>query len=115
MTVLANPVMPFLTDSMENLDSVCGAAAEAGARSFSASPLFLKPCSRAVFMPFIEQRMPHLAAKYRTMYAGNAYLRGAYPETIAERVRTVVAKHRLAPRSASYIPEQFAQSQLSLW
>ena len=38
-----------------------------------------------------------------------------YPEMLAERVQSIVAKHGIAPRHPSYIPEQFAESQLSLW
>lgn len=115
VTVLGNPVMPFITDSERSLDALCEAAAKAGAVSFNASPLFLKPCSKAVFLPFIEERFPQLLWKYRAMFRENAYLRGRYPEMIAERVKAIVAKHGLAPRHPSYIPEQFAESQLSLW
>jgi DNA repair photolyase len=115
VTVLGNPVMPFITDSEESLDMLCGAAMQAGAQSFSASPLFLKPCSKAVFLPFIKERFPQLLWKYRAMFQENAYLRGRYPEMLAERVKAIVARHGLAPRHPSYIPEQFAEPQLSLW
>jgi DNA repair photolyase len=116
VTVLANPVMPFITDSPENLDAVCAAAAEAGAVSFSGHALFLKPCSKAVFLPFIEERFPHLAAKYRQIYAANAYLKPPYTDMLAERVRSVLVKHGLQERRAAYRAEQFAhQQQLSLW
>src|SRR5258708_3278478 len=59
VTVLGNPVMPFITDSQASLDAVCQAAKEAGAVSFTAHPLFLKPCSKPVFMPFLHHRFPH--------------------------------------------------------
>lgn len=115
VTVLGNPVMPFITDSEQNLDAVCAAAAKAGALSFSAHALFLKPCSKAVFLPFVEERFPQLIWKYRAMFADNAYLRGRYPEMLAERVKGIVAKHGLAPRHPSYIPEPHEGAQLSLW
>lgn len=115
VTVLGNPVMPFLTDSVESLDALCGAAAKAGAVSFSAHALFLKPCSKAVFMPFIEERFPQYLWKYRALFQQNAYLSGYYPEMLSERVRTLVQKHGLAPRHATYIPEHLSQPQMSLW
>lgn len=115
VTVLGNPVMPFLTDSEHNLDAVCSAAKEAGAVSFSAHALFLKPCSKAVFMPFIEQRFPQLKWKYLALFSRNAYLSGHYPEMLAARVSKIVARHGISPRHPSYIPERFAESQLSLW
>jgi DNA repair photolyase len=115
VTVLGNPVMPFITDSEANLDAVCAAAKQAGAVAFTAHPLFLKPCSKAVFMPFIEERFPRLVWKYRAMFASNAYLRGFYPETISTRVKAIVARHGIAAHRPSYIPQQFAEAQLSLW
>jgi DNA repair photolyase len=115
VTVLGNPVMPFITDGAESLDRLCEAAAKAGAKSFSAHPLFLKPCSRAVFLPFIEERFPQLLWKYRALFRENAYLSGRYPEMLAERVKSIIEKHRLEPRHPTYIPEQFADSQLSLF
>lgn len=115
VTVLGNPVLPFITDTEESLNAVCAAAKEAGAAGFTAHPLFLKPCSKAVFMPFIEERFPRLIWKYRAMFANNAYLRGFYPETISARVKAIVARHGMAARHRSYIPRQFAESQLSLW
>ena len=115
VTVLGNPVMPFITDTDENLDAVAAAAAHAGAVSFSAHALFLKPCSKAVFMPFIEERFPQLLWKYRALYQESAYLRGTYPEMLDERVKAIVEKHGLAPRHPSYIPEQFTQPQMTLW
>jgi DNA repair photolyase len=115
VTVLGNPVMPFITDSEKNLDSVCAAAAKAGATSFSAHALFLKPCSKAVFMPFIEEHFPQLVWKYGSMFQQNAYLRGHYPEMLEARVKSIVERHGLTRRSPTYMAEEFAGSQLSLW
>src|SRR5262249_25522098 len=78
VSVLAHPVMPLINDSEESLDRVCEAAARNGASSFSAAPLFLKPCSAQVFFPFLEERFPHLVRKYKERYEKNAYLKGAY-------------------------------------
>ena len=116
MTVLANPVMPLITDSERNLDAVCAAAASAGAVSFSAAPLFLKPCSYQVFLPFLEQHFPHLVRRYRERYGSNAYLRGHYPEMIQERVRKLVARYNFGPRDADYQPPEWPnEDQLKLF
>jgi hypothetical protein len=66
-------------------------------------------------MPFIEERFPQLVWKYRAMFGNNAYLRGFYPETIAARVKAIVARHGIAPQRPSYVPEQLAEAQLSLF
>jgi len=98
VSVLAHPVMPLINDSEESLDSVCAAAAQNGASSFSAAPLFLKPCSAQVFLPFLEERFPHLVRRYRERFETAAYLKGLYPEMIAERVDRIRKKHQLAKR-----------------
>ena len=96
--VLAHPVMPLINDSEPSLDAICDAAARNGARSFSAAPLFLKPCAQRVFFPFLEQHFPHLVRRYRERFEKNSYLRGLYPEMIKERVAKVLARHPLAAR-----------------
>ena len=96
VSVLAHPVMPLINDSEESLDRVCAAAARNGASSFSAAPLFLKPCARKVFLPFLEERFPHLERRYRERFEKAAYLRGHYPEMIAERVARIRERHKLA-------------------
>jgi DNA repair photolyase len=96
--VLAHPMMPLINDSEKSLEAVCAAAAANGASSFSASPLFLKPCAQAVFFPFLEQHFPHLLRRYKERYQANSYLKGHYPEMIRERVQKVLSRHRLAAR-----------------
>ncbi len=116
VTVLSNPVMPLINDSEQSLDAVCAAAAKAGARSYSAAPLFLKPCSAQVFLPFLEERFPHLVGRYRARYEKNAYLRGHYPEMIRERVRRIAERHGMHSRHEEYRPEEWdSGGQLALF
>jgi len=98
--VLAHPMMPLINDSEESIDAVCAAAAASGACSFSANPLFLKPCAQRVFFPFLEQHFPHLLRRYKERYQANAYLKGHYPEMIRERVQKALSRHALAAREA---------------
>jgi DNA repair photolyase len=110
--VLAHPMMPLINDSEKSLDAVCAAAAASGASSFSASPLFLKPCAQQVFFPFLEQHFPHLLGRYKERYQANAYLKGHYPEMIRERVQKVLSRHKLASREAV---EWLVDDQLELF
>src|SRR5206468_1607203 len=80
--VLCCPLMPLINDSERNLDEVAKAAAGAGATAFWGNVLFLKPCAKAVFMPFLEERFPHFARRYRERYEKAAYLRGDYPKLV---------------------------------
>jgi DNA repair photolyase len=115
VSVLAHPVMPLINDSEESLDRVCAAASRNGASSFSAAPLFLKPCAAQVFLPFLEEHFPHLVRRYRERFEKAAYLKGHYPEMIAERVERIRARHNLAPRREPEWPEPFAGDQLDLF
>ena len=96
--VLAHPMMPLINDSEKSIEGVCAAAVANGASSFSASPLFLKPCAQQVFFPFLEQHFPHLLRRYKERFQANAYLKGHYPEMIRERVQKVLSRHKLAAR-----------------
>ncbi len=112
VTVLAHPVMPLINDGEPSLDAVCAAAVQNGASSFSAAPLFLKPCAQQVFFPFLEEHFPHLLRRYRERFEANAYLKGAYPEIISERVRKIRERHGLAERKP---PEWPVDDQLELF
>jgi len=96
VSVLAHPVMPLINDSEQSLDAVCAAAVKNGATSFSAAPLFLKPCSQQVFFPFLAERFPHLLRRYRERFEKNAYLKGQYPEIIRERLEKIRERYNLS-------------------
>ena len=112
VTVLAHPVMPLINDSEPSLDAICAAAVANGASSFSAAPLFLKPCAQQVFFPFLAEYFPHLMRRYRERFEKDAYLKGAYPEIIAERLRKIRERHHLAERKR---PEWPISDQLDLF
>jgi DNA repair photolyase len=115
--VLAHPMMPLINDSEESIAAVCEAAVQNGASSFSAAPLFLKPCAQAVFFPFLEQHFPHLLRRYKERFEANAYMKGHYPEMIRERVQNVISRHQFPARRPAEWPvddqlDLFAQSTL---
>jgi DNA repair photolyase len=99
------PVMPLINDSEGSLDNLAREAAAAGAVSLWANVLFLKPCAYQVFLPFLEDRFPELVRKYRERYDRTAYLRGAYPEMIQERVEKIRKRHGLDRKSGSPQPQ----------
>jgi DNA repair photolyase len=99
------PVMPLINDSEESLDALARAAASAGAAAFWANILFLKPCAYQVFLPFLEDHFPALVRKYREQYDRAAYLRGAYPAMIQERVADIRKRHGLDRRADDREPE----------
>jgi len=78
------PVIPGITDSPKDLEKLVRAVAEAGGKYIFANPLFLKPCSAAVFMPFLEKEFPQLVESYRKRYGDRAYLPESYPKRISQ-------------------------------
>jgi DNA repair photolyase len=93
--VSCSPVVPGITDSPKDLEAVIRAAAEAGADYVFANPLFLKPCSAAVFVPFLEQNFPQLAENYRQRYRDRAFLPPAYGKRLSQLVALLREKYKM--------------------
>jgi DNA repair photolyase len=96
--VICAPVLPGITDSRANLDAVVKAAKEAGAAYIYANPLFLKPCSMKVFMPFLEQEFPHLVQAYKNRYGKEAYVSASYRKQISSLIEALCRKHGMPDR-----------------
>jgi DNA repair photolyase len=96
--VLCSPVLPGITDTGKALDSMAKKAKEAGASFFCAQPLFLKPCSKEIYMKFIGEHFPALEGIYQQRFAGAAFVSSAYRKRIEETVKTVCAKYQLGRR-----------------
>jgi DNA repair photolyase len=91
------PVLPGITDSPCDLEALVCATAEAGGRHIFANPLFLKPCSAAVFLPFLEKEFPQLAQSYQQRYKDRAFLPRSYHQRISllmARLREKYGIHR---------------------
>jgi len=96
--VLCSPLMPGITDTAQALEGMARHAKKAGACFFAAQPLFLKPCSKPVFMRFIHEHFPELKKAYETRYRERAFVSKAYRERVSALVRAVVRKHGLGAR-----------------
>ena len=112
------PVIPGITDSLRNLEALVRATAEAGGKHIFANPLFLKPCSAAVFLPFLEEEFPQLAAGYRQRYKDRAFLPKSYGKRISQLMARLRQKHGMPhyDRSSRQVPAMpTAESQLALF
>ena len=120
--VSCSPVLPGITDAPADLEAVVSAAAAAGARHIFAGPLFLKPCSAAVFLPFLEQHFPHLVENYRQLYQDRSFLPASYGKRIAQLITRLRQKYgisRADPRgqmsATKNWPAQAFDEQLTLF
>jgi DNA repair photolyase len=113
------PVLPGITDAPRNLEAVVRATAEAGGKHIFANPLFLKPCSAAVFLPFLEKEFPHLAESYQRRYKERAFLPKAYAQRISQLMARLREKYgiRHDNRRDSRVNPVFSQggTQLKLF
>jgi DNA repair photolyase len=113
--VICAPVLPEITDRPRDLEALVAAASAAGAKYIFANPLFLKPCSAAIFMPFIEQHFPALTEHYRERYDGRAFLPKGYGERLSNLMAALRRKHGIGnqhARSSQKAHIEFAQMDL---
>jgi DNA repair photolyase len=114
-----SPVLPGITDSPVDLEAVVRAAAAAGARHIFAGPLFLKPCSAAVFLPFLEQHFPHLVENYHQRYQDRSFLPPSYGKRVAHLIARFRQKYGISNdprgRTANKWPTQALDEQLALF
>jgi len=116
--VICAPVLPGITDSEESLEAVVAATRRAGGKNIFANPLFLKPCSAAIFLPFLESEFPQLVEQYRQRYAGRAFVSAAYHRQISQLMTRLREKYgiryeRESPKKAA--PAEVAEEQLTLF
>ena len=110
--VFPNPIMPLITDQEFRLDRLAKAARDHGATYFGGGILFLMPCSRRVFFPFVEQRFPHLLRRYKERYESEAYIKGPYRDTIRSRIADIRDRYGLGSSPPRQSPQTEAQGEL---
>jgi DNA repair photolyase len=117
--VSCSPVIPGITDTPRNLEAVVRATAEAGGKHIFANPLFLKPCSAAVFLPFLEKEFPQLVASYHERYKDRAFLPKSYGKRISQLMARLREKYSIVRGGERYGPRQpaitRANEQLALF
>ena len=112
------PILPGITDSPKDLRKRRSGRSHYRARSVAAIPLFLKPCSAKIFMPFLQEHFPHLVPLYRARYGDRAFLPSDYQKRIAGLVSKLCRKHGIGVRSHDSgvrAPENGLSRQLKLF
>jgi DNA repair photolyase len=118
--VICAPVLPEITDSARDLEDLVRATAEAGGKYIYANPLFLKPCSAAVFIPFLQKAFPSLVENYRRRFESHAFVSSAYHKRISDLMAKLRVKHGFTNNYERYSRRTHApalpeQGQLSLF
>jgi DNA repair photolyase len=114
--VICAPVLPEITDQPRDLELLVKAASAAGAKYIFANPLFLKPCSAAIFLPFLEENFPALVERYRARYAGRAFLPKEYGQRLSQLMRALRRKYGIGDQHArSSRTTHFGVEQMQLF
>lgn len=111
VSVFLMPVLPYLTDSTQQLDDALAAIAEAGAHRVVYGALHLRPGAREWYLGWLRDHRPEVLDAYTGMYARSAYAPQAYRRMLARRITPLIARHGLtgqideeSPQPASAAP-----------
>ena len=119
--VICAPVLPGINDSPRDLEALVRAVAQAGGKYIFANSLFLKPCSAAIFMPFLEREFPELVESYRQRYNDRAFLPASYRKRLSQLMARLRQKYGIRSDYDRYsershpLPDAETQDQLSLF
>ena len=105
--MLMGPVLPFLSDSPDQLEEAVGRIAAAGATHVSAIVLHLRPGAREWFQRWLRLNHPELADAYRGLYGNRAYAPASYQRGIADQVAELAKKYGVggaSPAAARRVP-----------
>jgi DNA repair photolyase len=97
--ILCSPLLPGITDTGKALDGMAKRAKDADASFFCAQPLFLKPCSKEIYLGFIREHFPALEPMYRQRFNSEAFVSKAYRNRMEALVKAVCARYSLQRRS----------------
>jgi DNA repair photolyase len=97
--VFVAPVLPGLTDSVEQLDRLFAAIADAGATGVTVLPLHLRPGAREWFATWLRREHPELIETYRAVYGNGSYADRRYRRRLADRVGPLLRRHGLGPQA----------------
>lgn len=92
-TVLAMPILPWLSDTEEHLDALHRALAEAGAVDVTTGALHLRPGAREWYMQWLAREYPELVARYRRIYRGGSYASSEYRKWLGARAKEARRRH----------------------
>jgi DNA repair photolyase len=95
--VLMAPVLPFLSDSPEQLRATVRAIAAAGATSVTPLVLHLRPGAREWYTAWLAEHHPRLLPRYRAMYADGSYAPTWYQRRITRQVHEFAAEFGIGP------------------
>ena len=111
------PIIPFLTDTRGNIDSLLSHAADCGVKYFIPQILNLRGRTRWAFFDFIRTEYPALCKPFQDLYRAGG-VEKAYKYELYSLVNELKAKYKLSTDYNSIIREKLKKpefEQLSLF
>jgi DNA repair photolyase len=87
------PILPYLTDSDEQLEATVAAVATAGAPYVSPIVLHLRPGAREWWQAWLRRERPDLLPRYRALYGDRSNAPKAYQHEITAKVRALADRY----------------------
>ncbi|MFF1816336.1 Rv2578c family radical SAM protein [Kribbella sp. NPDC058245] len=97
--LMVAPVLPWLTDSADQLDHLFGELAAAGATGVTTLVLHLRPGVKDWFMSWLAHDHPELVGRYESLYARGSNAAPSYRTAFEQKVRPLLDKHGFGRRS----------------
>jgi DNA repair photolyase len=87
------PVLPGITDAIEEMDALVKRAAAAGATFVAVDSLRLRSEARQRYLPFIDREFPALSRRYRRTYGSSYNVSDDYRRRLRTRMDELCAKY----------------------
>lgn len=91
--VMVAPVLPWMTDSIEQLDDLLSELAAAGASGVTTLVLHLRPGVKEWFMGWLAQERPDLVKRYEDLYSRGANASPSFRRAFEAKVRPLLDHH----------------------
>jgi len=101
--VLMMPILPFITDTEENIEGVIKMAVETSIDYFFYGMLHLRSCAYKRFMPFLRAEHRDAFLKYCTLYQRAAYLEDELSKPIFDRIEAIMAKYNFKNKPSDQV------------
>ena len=97
--VLMGPIVPFLSDSPEQLEAAVRRIADSGAVHVTPIVLHLRPGTREWYLHWLNDNHPELVRRYLRFYGRGAYAPKAYQSEISGQVRELAQRYGVGATS----------------
>ena len=104
------PIIPFLTDTRENIESLFSRAIENGVNYFIPAILNLRGRTRWAFFDFIRTEYPELCKPLQDLYKSGAVNKD-YKYTLYSLINELKTKYKLSSNYNAIIKEKLRQTE----